>query len=337
LAQISNVAADEDMDSCYNAAISCCPWSWALHLALKMAGSRRHRGMLPGITAGTVLRALHRAGREDLARVWADDLRRSWHKQFSQSSELEPPSSDLLKKFCPQAVLGVGVLAVNKPPDCTSESVLDALQTFLANEGWHGQLTLISRLDHQTSGVLPLALGPEQGPAAQWLQSQYAAAQVSKEYLCLCSGADLNHQKGQRMVIDMPLRQQTSRQMGQPRVIPDLKGKEARTEFEVREIFDDMGQVLKMISAWPLTGRMHQIRAHMASLGHPIVGDRAYGDQSRSMDRTFLHCHAVSLMDLEGKTFVVEYPLPEDLLQILARLRGQEISTPHRVGRWWYC
>ena len=74
--------------------------------------------------------------------------------------------------------------------------------------------------------MLPLAIGQAQGPAAQWLLAQYAAAQVSKEYLCLCcSDGALG---AGRLTIDRPLMPQLSRGSGEPRMVCDPRGKEAR-------------------------------------------------------------------------------------------------------------
>merc|ERR1711862_716037 len=83
--------------------------------------------------------------------------------------------------------------------------------------------------------------------------------------------------------------------------------------------------MLTLLAAWPHTGRRHQIRAHLASLGCPLVADTAYGaDGFRSVawcPRMFLHCRRVSLRDLSGAEFTAEAPLPEDLAAVLSQLR----------------
>ncbi|CAE7928194.1 unnamed protein product [Symbiodinium sp. KB8] len=71
-------------------------------------------------------------------------------------------------------------------------------------------------------------------------------------------------------------------------------------------------QALALLAVRPMTGRLHQIRVHLASLGSPIVGDNAYGGCSLAGSRLFLHCRSVSLKDLSGSPFKPKYPLPED-------------------------
>jgi 23S rRNA pseudouridine1911/1915/1917 synthase len=77
----------------------------------------------------------------------------------------------------------------------------------------------------------------------------------------------------------------------------------------------------------PRTGRTHQIRVHLAAIGHPILGDRAYGgggDDARGLglDRPFLHAWRIRFVHpLTGETVSLEEPLPDDLMTALDRLR----------------
>src|SRR5207302_3043882 len=101
-------------------------------------------------------------------------------------------------------------------------------------------------------------------------------------------------------------------------------GKEAETAFEVRERFE--GSTL--LEAAPRTGRTHQIRVHLASIGHPVLGDSAYGgggdDAKRlGLTRPFLHAWRLSFAHpVTGEPVDVEDPLPDDLDRALALLRS---------------
>eukprot|EP00913_Durusdinium_trenchii_P029176 g27352.t1 len=91
-----------------------------------------------------------------------------------------------------------GVIAISKPAGVTTEDLVEALQEQCQP---HGSLRIVSRLDHPTSGVLPLAVGIEGSMEANWLRAQFAGRLVSKEYLCLCEGAPF----GARGTINAPL------------------------------------------------------------------------------------------------------------------------------------
>jgi 23S rRNA-/tRNA-specific pseudouridylate synthase len=89
-----------------------------------------------------------------------------------------------------------------------------------------------------------------------------------------------------------------------------------------------------LLEVRPRTGRTHQIRVHLASLGHPILGDRRYGgggeDARRlGLARPFLHARAVSFEHpFTGRRIEVEEPLPEDLLEALRQANGESEITP---------
>jgi 23S rRNA-/tRNA-specific pseudouridylate synthase len=108
-------------------------------------------------------------------------------------------------------------------------------------------------------------------------------------------------------------------------VVDPTEGRRAETAFEVRERFE----AATLLEAAPRTGRTHQIRVHLASIGHPILGDRTYGgggDDARrlGLDRPFLHARRLSFEHpLTGTSIDIEDPLPEDLGEILDDLRGR--------------
>ncbi|MCH7718658.1 MAG: hypothetical protein IIB21_04245 [Chloroflexi bacterium] len=107
---------------------------------------------------------------------------------------------------------------------------------------------------------------------------------------------------------------------GSRSVVVTQFGKEAETGFTVLEA----GRGCALVEARPLTGRTHQIRVHLASIGHPIVGDPVYGRKRRgavAVARQFLHAHRLVFQHPRtGERLELEAPLPEDLEKALAEL-----------------
>jgi 23S rRNA pseudouridine1911/1915/1917 synthase len=103
-----------------------------------------------------------------------------------------------------------------------------------------------------------------------------------------------------------------------------LGGRAAATAFEVRE----RAERATLLEAAPRTGRTHQIRVHLAAVGHPILGDGRYGgggDDARALglQRPFLHAWRLAFdHPVTGERLAFEEPLPEDLERALGRVRG---------------
>jgi len=99
-------------------------------------------------------------------------------------------------------------------------------------------------------------------------------------------------------------------------------GREARTGYEVRTLFTEPVDAA-LVECRLETGRTHQIRVHLAAIGHPIVGDPRYrGARAKfPAPRTFLHAHRLSFdHPVSGERVTFDSPLPDDLAQVLARL-----------------
>ena len=178
-------------------------------------------------------------------------------------------------------------------------------------------LELVHRLDRETSGCLMLA---KSRSALLSLQSQISDGRtMRKHYLALIKG----HLDDQGLVVKHPL-QQIRDHTGMKRVVVDKNGRAALTLFQPRQEFADS----TLAEVELKTGRMHQVRVHASSSGHPIAGDRLYGDQEFNdrmkqvgNKRLFLHAERLRLKHPEsGNSCDFYAPLPIQLQRVIERL-----------------
>jgi tRNA pseudouridine32 synthase / 23S rRNA pseudouridine746 synthase len=185
---------------------------------------------------------------------------------------------------------GLAVIPERRPE---AESLLGLLEARRDEK-----LFVVHRIDKDTSGVVVLARNAQ---THRFLNGQFETRQVEKTYLVLVHGS-VEPETG---TIDVPLRP-----FGSGRVGVDVqKGKPSVTDFGVVERFDSY----TLIEAHPRTGRRHQIRVHLYHLGHPIVGDRLYGDKAvqSQFPRLMLHAQRITLQLPSGPDLSVEAPVPE--------------------------
>jgi 23S rRNA pseudouridine1911/1915/1917 synthase len=171
---------------------------------------------------------------------------------------------------------------------------------------------VVHRLDKGTSGLLLVARTP---PAYDALVAALAARDVHRRYRALAWG----HVAAARGLIDAPIGRSTREPT---RMAVDERGRDARTRYEVRHRYQEPVEVTELRCELE-TGRTHQIRVHLRSIGHPVVGDVRYdGDrQSFPMPRPFLHAEHLELAHpIDGTPLAFDSPLPADLVEVLARL-----------------
>lgn len=171
---------------------------------------------------------------------------------------------------------------------------------------------IVHRLDKGTSGLLLVA---RTQPAYEALVAALAARRVHRRYRTLVWG----HVAAATGLIDAPIGRSTREPT---RMAVALRGKEARTRYEVRVTYREPVEVTELACTLE-TGRTHQIRVHLSSIGHPVVGDVRYDGarQSLPMARPFLHAEVLELdHPISGERLHLESPLPADLAAVLAGL-----------------
>ncbi|MGH9231018.1 MAG: RluA family pseudouridine synthase [Acidimicrobiales bacterium] len=172
---------------------------------------------------------------------------------------------------------------------------------------------IVHRLDKGTSGLLLVARSQ---PAYDALVAMLAARRVARRYRALVWGA-VDSPTG---MVDAPVGRGAR---DRTRMAVTLTGKDARTRYEVVGGFTDPVTVTELRCTLE-TGRTHQIRVHMASIGHPVVGDARYGGRRASLPspRPWLHAEHLALEHpVSGEPLVFDSPLPAELATVLATLR----------------
>ncbi|MCB2057672.1 MAG: RluA family pseudouridine synthase [Novosphingobium sp.] len=210
-------------------------------------------------------------------------------------------------------------IVLNKPPGLatqggsgTYEHVDGLLDAYVQNGP---RPRLVHRLDKDTSGVLLIAATP--GSAA-YFSRHFSGRSARKIYWALVVGVP-DIEDG---LIELPLAKQPGTGGEKMMVDKSGEGQSARTRYRV---LDRAGNRAAWVELQPLTGRTHQLRVHMAAIGHPIVGDGKYGGQDAFLSGTIsrkLHLHARRLLidHPDGTPLDVTAELPEHFAASLAGL-----------------
>jgi 23S rRNA pseudouridine955/2504/2580 synthase len=215
---------------------------------------------------------------------------------------------------------------INKPPFVSTLADRNDSVTILSLvKKYNDDYQICHRLDKETSGVLLVAKNAD---AYRNASMQFEHRQVDKTYHAIVDG--LHQFKDQE--VELPLHTTASGYVK----ISHRKGKNAKTIFNTVETYKKHS----LVACKPETGRMHQIRVHLASMSASITGDDTYGGQSlylSSFKKNFvqgkekeeqpiikrfaLHAVSLSLTDLKGQIISVEAPYPKDIEVALKQLR----------------
>ncbi len=173
---------------------------------------------------------------------------------------------------------------------------------------------IVHRLDKETSGVLLVA---KNDAAHRGLSEQFAGRHLRKEYLALVSGVP----RLQSGVIERAI---SRHPVHRERMTVGEGGRPARTDWAIVEAFGGQAALLRCRIH---SGRTHQIRVHLKSIGHPLLGDKVYGWKPDpalpAPPRVMLHAERIAFLHpITARPLDVRAPLPEDFAQLLAALRN---------------
>jgi 23S rRNA pseudouridine1911/1915/1917 synthase len=202
-------------------------------------------------------------------------------------------------------------LVVHPAPSHRGPTLVDELAELLGGGADPERPGIVHRLDKDTSGLLVVARDDETHAA---LQAQVRRREVERVYLALAGGR-LGSRTG---TIDAPIGRAARRRTRM--AVSGAASRQARTHFEVLELL----VAETYLEATLETGRTHQIRAHFAAIGHPLVGDPTYGGAEKyGLDRQFLHAHRLAFAHpATGEPMSFRSELPPDLATALEAARA---------------
>ena len=159
---------------------------------------------------------------------------------------------------------------------------------------------IVHRLDRETSGIM---LIPRTQAYFEYLKKLFKDREIQKKYLAVVEG----NVKKKHGVVNAPIGIVTGRVKRS--LTSSRMKKDAMTEYVVRMRFTREGREYSLVEISPKTGRTHQIRIHMASLGHPIVGDALYGKKMEGVT-LMLHAESVSFLREKGSAITLSAGFP---------------------------
>ena len=250
----------------------------------------------------------------------------SFKLRAGETVDVEPGELPSLKAFAEDIPLDIlhvddDLIAVNKPAGVVvhagagrhSGTIVNALLHHfktLSTAGGEERPGIVHRLDKDTSGVLLVA---RTDTAHRHLAAQFSNRQVTKVYLALVQG-QVRQAQGRieyRITRDPVRRVRMTSRLAE--------GRPALTEYKVLERLSHSTFVEVRIG----TGRTHQIRVHMASIGNPVMGDTLYGARPAAYGRFFLHAHSIRFISPgTGKPLAIVAPLPPELERWLGDARA---------------
>ncbi|WP_010183292.1 RluA family pseudouridine synthase [Sphingomonas sp. PAMC 26605] len=237
-----------------------------------------------------------------------------------------PPLSDDEIAFAREMVIhrDAQVIVLNKPPGLATQGgtktiehvdgLLDALQDDL-----EGRPKLVHRLDKDTSGALVIA---RTARAAGFLSKSFSSRTARKTYWALVVGVP-SIEDG---TIELPIGKQPG-SGGEKMHVDEKEGSPARTRYRVIEM---AGTTTAWVELIPYTGRTHQLRVHLAAIGHPIVGDGKYGGQAAFLTgnisrKMHLHSRRIRIDHPDGGQIDVQAELPTHFAESLKQLGFDEM------------
>lgn len=240
-----------------------------------------------------------------------DEITLRFPPEISEGLPTEPMMPEILYE-------DEALLVINKPPGMpphpsfrhATGTAAGAVAGYYAVQGIFTQVRALGRLDRNTSGVMIFGKNP-------LVQERMVAAQreggIGKVYLAVAEGT-FEQRTG---TVDVPIGRKADSMIER---CVSANGKPSRTDYEVLRQTNEYA----LLKVRPLTGRTHQIRVHMAYLGHPLAGDTLYGGNDETIKRHALHAYEVHLSHpITAEHLCLRAPLPKDM-QALVRGIGEK-------------
>ena len=209
-----------------------------------------------------------------------------------------------------------GLLTVPVKADSKETTVFSILKEYVKKQSYRNTIHVVHRLDRETSGLLVFAKSPE---LQEYMRTYWRQLVTKRTYVALVEGK-LDQQEGK---ITSWLTEDSRTALVSSSLV-DNGGQLAITNYKVlKENVSDIGSPELDVSLVELnleTGRTNQIRVHMASIGHPVIGDRKYGNgnESSPIDRLCLHARVLEFIHpMTERKVRFEAPMPKEFLRVM--------------------
>ncbi|MCQ9208359.1 MAG: RluA family pseudouridine synthase [Omnitrophica bacterium] len=262
----------------------------------------------------------------DAGKVTVNSKRAKAHYKVKPDDTLlikipEVPRSEVLPEKIPLEIVfeDEDILVINKPPglvshpapSCPSGTLVNALLNYgcaLSTINGPSRPGIVHRLDKDTSGLLVIA---KNDSAHLDLAKQFCKHTVKRKYIAMVKGR-VEHNEG---IIDYPLARDP--QNYQKMRVSFINSRDALTRYRVLNRYKEVS----ILELSPHTGRTHQLRVHLKFCGHPILGDKHYGD-ARDLDRLSLHATELGFYHPRTKKFVeFQSDIPESFKRFIKGLK----------------
>ncbi len=177
---------------------------------------------------------------------------------------------------------------------------------------------IVHRLDKNTSGILIIA--KNQASFIE-LKTLFKNREIKKEYLALVQGIPKEKQGAINTALTRSKREPFRFRKS---IKENEQSRKAKTEYKLIASYKLPNISYSLLQVYPITGRTHQIRVHLASISHPIIGDKKYGFKKTpdlELDRPFLHSNSIEF-SLNNKRYKFEADIPEELKNVLDKLEN---------------
>lgn len=267
----------------------------------------------------------------------------SWELQGGDEIQIQEPGAAVpsrRRRYLKVYYQDKDLIVVEKPagvacestPQTLTSTLVDDLNDYLRRsqpDHPYPYLGLMHRLDRETSGLMVYTLSRRGNRLAQ----DFRAHRIARRYLALVEGS-LSRSQGR---IELSLQKDPASGGKRMKVRPaqgEIKGHQGRAKpgrgVSSRAITDYLVQErypgATLVEARLLTGKTHQVRVHLASVGHPVVGDALYGQRGKA-PRQLLHSAYLEFRHpVTGKKMIFRSPLPKDFRAVLEKVRKRELG-----------